>query len=520
MTVPISLPRSNTDIDLEDMSTQTQRWFFQRKNQKLAGKIAANARVAIRRATNSNISFETMPGDESLQKDYRKIARRPSLGLVEQTFTYKATDADELIFEKYDTWSTCFDRLRSSAGESEDGLEICLVTSDTTHLGHAFSFIHRIFLISHDRFQQAYSVPSQMVIRILQSQWGLSDETVPLKFAFKWINAPYYATDLSVYVFRPYGRHPQVKTLDVILTSIQYEQIRRAIVVVNSHNTLTELRRDVLPQVLQHDVPGLPYTMRLCQLACAKTTDELVTFLTKACDDINYMVYEGRLRPSGSKMQYLRHLEDCHHVAKDCSRENRRTLQVLLDQVNMIQGPRTEDEASLINKLEIATNDLDYLHDELVSSLQRIPGVCRGIREQLDFVQIRRTTILGILAGLYLPLAFVTSFLGMNLDQVTRTQPSWRNVTLVDETNPEKFTISNSKIVDSGANQAWSLVNFFEIAMPLMVGTILVPLVIGSIIRAFLQALGRGRTWWRLLFAFFVVWSVTITLKELRCLDC
>lgn len=47
MTEPISLPRSNTDIDLEDMSTQKQRWFFQRKNQKLAGKIAANARVAV-----------------------------------------------------------------------------------------------------------------------------------------------------------------------------------------------------------------------------------------------------------------------------------------------------------------------------------------------------------------------------------------------------------------------------------------------------------------------------------------
>lgn len=113
---------------------------------------------------------------------------------------------------------------------------------------------------------------------------------VPLKYTFKWINAPYYATDLSVYVFRPYGRHPQVKTLDVVLTSIQYEQMRRAVVVVNSHSTLTELRRDVLPQVLQHDVSGLPYIMRLSQVACAKTTDELVTFLTKACDDINYMV--------------------------------------------------------------------------------------------------------------------------------------------------------------------------------------------------------------------------------------
>lgn len=114
---------------------------------------------------------------------------------------------------------------------------------------------------------------------------------MPLKLAFKWISAPYYATDLSVYVFRPYGRHPQVKTLDVILTSIQYEQMRRALVIVNSHNTLAELRRDLFPtRVLQHNVSGLPYTMRLFRIVCAKVTDELVAFMTKACEDINYMV--------------------------------------------------------------------------------------------------------------------------------------------------------------------------------------------------------------------------------------
>lgn len=45
--------------------------------------------------------------------------------------------------------------------------------------------------------------------------------------------------------------------------------------------------------------------------------------------------------------------------------------------------------------------------------------------------------------------------------------------------------------------------------MPLMVGTILVPLVIGSIIRMFLQGLARGRTWWRLLFATIVIWLDT-----------
>ncbi|KAJ5375141.1 hypothetical protein N7517_007147, partial [Penicillium concentricum] len=501
-----------------------------------------------RRDSNDEI-FETISGDDSLKKNYQKIARRSNLGLAGQIFMYQATDADGLIFEKYDTWSACFERLRSSTEKAENALEICLITSDTTNLGRVFSFIHRVFLLDHDRLQQAYSVPSQMVIRILQRQWRLRDETmteitesvcakdlslpawqpklpshrnkaeiegylqVPLKFAFRWIDAPYYTTDLSVYVFRPYGKPPQVKTLDIILTSMEYEQIQRAIVVVNSHNTLAELRRDFLPQVFQQDVAGLPYVMRLVRVVCAKITDELVNFLTKACDDINYMAYEGRLRPSGSKMQYLRHLEDCHRAAKDCCQKNRCTLQVLLNEVNFIVGPRTDDEVSLINELKMATNDLDYLHDEVESSLQRILGVCRDIREQLDFLQIRRTSILGILAGLYLPLAFVSSFLGMNINQYTQLQPSWHNATHIDPTNPENRTISHSEIVDSGANQSWSLENFFEIAVPLMVGTILVPLVIGSIIRMFLQALGRGRTWWRLLFPFLVVGSVHITLK-------
>lgn len=112
----------------------------------------------------------------------------------------------------------------------------------------------------------------------------------PLKFAFKWINAPYYDTDLSVYVFRPYGKRPQVQTLDLILTSMQYKDIGQAIVVVNSHNTVTELRYSLPHFFPQYEVSSLRYIMRLFQAVGAKTTDELVTFLTKACGENNHMV--------------------------------------------------------------------------------------------------------------------------------------------------------------------------------------------------------------------------------------
>jgi hypothetical protein len=81
---------------------------------------------------------------------------------------------------------------------------------------------------------------------------------------------------------------------------------------------------------------------------------------------------------------------------------------MLVDQINLIEGHRADDEITLINELEMGMKDLNYLYDEVELSLQRIPGVCRDVREQLDFLQIRRTSILGILAGLYLPLAFVS----------------------------------------------------------------------------------------------------------------
>jgi hypothetical protein len=68
----------------------------------------------------------------------------------------------------------------------------------------------------------------------------------------------------------------------------------------------------------------------------------------------------------------------------------------------------TEDENFAWSDIKNTVPDLDYLQEEITSSLRRIPSVRQDIREHLDLIQIRRTTILGILAGLYIPLSFVT----------------------------------------------------------------------------------------------------------------
>ena len=61
--------------------------------------------------------------------------------------------------------------------------------------------------------------------------------------------------------------------------------------IVDSHNTLAELRHNDFPKrVLEDNSSGLSYTMRLSRVVCAKITAELVAFTTEACEEINFMV--------------------------------------------------------------------------------------------------------------------------------------------------------------------------------------------------------------------------------------
>ncbi|KAJ5622636.1 hypothetical protein N7528_005868 [Penicillium herquei] len=537
----LETPHLGTEIDLEDLPSQTRlsndnrsRASQQQSHRRLAIWIAENLRTDLWRGTNSDNVFENLSGHESLKKNYRKIARRPNFDTIERILMYRATNADELKFAKHDTWAACFERILSTE-EIDDAavFEVCVISTDTTNLGRAFSFLDKALLTSYARRQEVYSSLSEMIVWVFQTQWRLNDQITsmimeslhakelflsswrpklpsyqdhtsmdiapdaPLKFEFKWIAPPHYATDLSVYVFRPYGNHPQAESLDIILPSGKFEELRRAIVIVNSHNILDRLRSSGFPaQVLDHNIFSLSFTLHIFEAVCSRVNAEIIFFTIRACEEMNDMVYEGRLRPSGSKIQYLQHLEDCHIVAKGCCRENRNSLQLLLDKVNSIQGPRAEAEAKQIDHLELMLQDLEYLQNEVESSLLRASDLRRDIRESLDLLQIRRTSLLGN--------SRCASFLGMNLNQYTTPQPFWHNVTVVDGAD------SNELIVDSGGNQAWSLKNFFEIAMPLMVGTIFVPLIIGSIIRVILQGLARGRIWWRLSFATIVLSSPTI----------
>ena len=65
-------------------------------------------------------------------------------------------------------------------------------------------------------------------------------------------------------------------------------------------------------------------------------------------------------------------------------------------------------DTAVFKAVQAISSDLDYLENEIKTSIERVHSVRKSIHEQLNLVQIRRTSILGVLAGLYIPLSFVT----------------------------------------------------------------------------------------------------------------
>ncbi|KAL1638093.1 hypothetical protein SLS58_009019 [Diplodia intermedia] len=149
--------------------------------------------------------------------------------------------------------------------------------------------------------------------------------------------------------------------------------------------------------------------------------------------------------------------------------------------------------------------DLEYAHAELTKLGPQIERARRITREQLELAQVRRTTVLTILAGLYIPLSFVSSFFGMNVSQFTAsTTESERNITNMDPLNRNITEPGPHQIITkTGENQSFDVRYYWAVAVPLTFFTILFPLIAGAVTRWCLQIVSRGGTWWRVLVALF-----------------
>src|SRR6266480_1857927 len=116
-------------------------------------------------------------------------------------------------------------------------------------------------------------------------------QTEQCKFEFSWIAAAHYATDLSIFVFRPYGKLPQVESLNLFLPPSHDDQIRKIAVTVDSQKALSELRNIYVgTNLFSVDTSNPCAVLGFLRIICKKVRDELVNFIAGACDEINFLV--------------------------------------------------------------------------------------------------------------------------------------------------------------------------------------------------------------------------------------
>ncbi|RWQ94468.1 hypothetical protein C8Q69DRAFT_293579 [Paecilomyces variotii] len=230
------------------------------------------------------------------------------------------------------------------------------------------------------------------------------------------------------------------------------------------------------------------------------------TFLEGCTDELRKMELLGRQHPSVNKMRYLVHLEDCRFGAEESVTH---ALSVLKTLENWIREQETEQKLwdggqSFEQRLEILRTDLEYLQDELVHTSKAIEEMQQKIREQLSLSRGRRDFILALLAAIYLPLSFTTSFFGMNMNTNTSPGPqafsTWTNSSLdglpADTRNSTEAIISAMNTSGS-LNWTWEQ---FGIMLGCLILTLPLALAAGGIFRWSVQSAARYVRYWRVLY--------------------
>ncbi|KAL9029308.1 MAG: hypothetical protein Q9196_002434 [Gyalolechia fulgens] len=132
------------------------------------------------------------------------------------------------------------------------------------------------------------------------------------------------------------------------------------------------------------------------------------------------MQFQGRVHPWRSKFQFLLHLEDQVAKSRDVLLIAHEDLEAWkcaeIHGVELAAIPYAEWHV----RVERLKRDASYLITSLDRLSDRQSEVHVMLKEQVDLNSGTRSLILAILASVYIPLAFVSSYFGMNTHEITQ----------------------------------------------------------------------------------------------------
>ncbi|KAK0510727.1 hypothetical protein JMJ35_007159 [Cladonia borealis] len=198
---------------------------------------------------------------------------------------------------------------------------------------------------------------------------------------------------------------------------------------------------------------------------------------------------KARAKPSTKKLQYLNRLGDCAADAELCMSGNISQLANMIQYLTSMTGGSSSLPYDL-TRLESLKLDIEYVLSKLKDLAERITKLRGEIEFRVNMAS-DRTTLLTFLASIYVPVAFVTSFMGMNL-----TPGLWQG-------NP-------ASTQDNSSPHLWDLKLFIEISVPLVLATIILPTILGP--SGLRNAIARAKRRWSGLLIMTIAFSVLVSL--------
>ncbi|CZS89569.1 uncharacterized protein RCO7_02522 [Rhynchosporium graminicola] len=259
-------------------------------------------------------------------------------------------------------------------------------------------------------------------------------------------NAPLYKGDFYEYIWQRQAQFPPAVRLVCRTSEVDNLGSKKVFITIDSDEESADGERcaEILEALSQNFTAVLPLTGSdepICSLESAHLAvsfallavlaDKTSDFVNSTSQIVLKLKYQGRTRPSSSKLHYQSHLEDARQIAVS-SVEDALELLVKIEALELASSTAAQ---SLRIKFSDLKKDIESLREELatikvwIDDLQVIANTAK-LKAELDLRQIEPTYILTFLAAIYFPFSFMTSLYGMNI-----SDPLWSSKNSTDTTN-------------------------------------------------------------------------------------
>ncbi|KAL9036421.1 MAG: hypothetical protein Q9180_004312 [Flavoplaca navasiana] len=469
------------------------------------------------------------------------------------------------------TFSQALNQFRLFLRQGDSGCaRFCILSSSDDHSiqSRAFGFKAKLFA-TLEQLERKYQAPMSALLYLVRSEWHLADNSVghrhtateskriqiqpqsrskhSLKsilvnctptFASKEISlelswfghAPRFEGAVYTYLWRPHTLPP--KTIDAqFLVSEDDEGSQNVVINLRgwdrSTGSLNTYKLDRLAGPPGYSRPSSNIGQEL-QLYLFAAFKQLIVdsdvFVDSAYEEMATITYDGRASPGNEKLYYLLHISDC------CRRATSELAHAssLLKKPPVRESPGATEDKALKAWFETALKDIDFLIGQLDDIETQVLAIRLMIKDQLDLRNGRRTALIGLLAVIYIPFAFLSSLFGMNIKDplwgpiipggllpgtsgnVTARANTTKALNHTAQANVTGMALNQTDVlvsaISSSGGYLWSFKIYWIIAAPVTFATILLPLIAGPTARYIVKFSDHNRAYSR--FALSLLGSV------------